>query len=269
MTCHVDHCQHTATDGLICWPHTHRLAARLRASADLWDALHDATARRTRTGDPTPRAGRPAPAAPIRPGGDPAADHAPGWPAGLPVDMRASDVADAVRNTITTWCRTIADQVGADLPDTATAAMTWLAGRLVWARTQPWADELWDDVDDTLGLMWRTLDRPPQRRYLGPCACGTDLHARRGASMVTCPGCGTALDVATLVDRLDQAVRAHTFCAAEIEAACGIRADRIRQWASRGRISQRGTDRRGRALYALPEVLALAARRGRLTRSRV
>lgn len=42
--------------------------------------------------------------------------------------------------------------------------------------------------------------------------------------------------------------------ASVVEDTLGIREDRLRQWASRGKVSRRGTDGRGRTLYALDEV---------------
>src|SRR5690554_3789784 len=182
--------EHTGT-ALVCSACATRTAERLRQAADLWPDLRDQVLRRTRSGDPTPRAGRPAPAAPIRPGGSAADDQSWGWPAGLPVDLAASEVADAVRSTVTTWARVIVQEVGADLPTGTAALLRWLAGRCQWMRHQPWAGEALDELDDAAALVWRTLDRPPQRRYLGPCVCGTDLYARRSAETVTCQHCGT------------------------------------------------------------------------------
>lgn len=108
--------------------------------------------------------------------------------------------------------------------------------------------------------MARAVDTKPARRYLGPCACGTDLYARATAVTVTCQGCGTPWDVGQRLDWLDGQARQCAYTPAEIEGAYGVRADLIRKWASRNRLALRGHDRMGRPLYRLAEVLELATR---------
>ena len=253
--------EHTGT-ALVCHRCATAVERRLREAAADVGELDITIARLDRRGDPTPRAGKPAPAAPIRPDSGTLrhyADQATGWAAGLPYSEAASDAAWVVRNTVTTWARVIADTVHADPPTDLDDLMRWVAGRCSWLRYEPCGDEALAELDHAAQLVWRAIDRTGvERRYLGPCVCGTDLYARRSAETVTCTGCGTPLDVATLVAGLEEIVRDRSFTAAEIEDAYGIRADRIRKWASRGRIVARGHDRAGRPLYALPEVLELA-----------
>src|SRR5690606_26020463 len=259
--CAITACDRPVADATVCTGCANRTATRLRDAADLWPELAVTIARLDRMGNPTPRAGRPAPASPIRPDGDPATDQVTGWPSGLPVNLFASEVGDAVRSTVTAWARHIADEVGADLPDGMPELLRWLAGRMEWVRDQPWAAEAIDELGEVPRLLARALDRPPPRRYLGPCGgCGTDLYVRPGAQRVRC-ACGASAPVDEVLATLDGLTRAHAYTASEIEAAYGIRADRIRQWASRGRITQHGTDRLGRALYLLGDVLDLAHKR--------
>lgn len=263
MTTTCANCDRPVADAHVCTGCANRAAARLRTAADLWPELAVTIARLDRMGDPTPRAGRPAPASPIRPDGDPAADQVTGWPTGLPVNLAASETADVVRNTVNTWARAIADEVGADLPDGMPELMRWLAGRMEWARHQPWAPEAIDELSEVPRLLTRALDRPPPRRYLGPCSeCKVDLYVRPGATYTRC-ACGASAPVAEVLATLDKLTRTHAYTASEIEAAYHIRADRIRQWAARGRITQRGTDRLGRPLYLLGDVLDLANRQTR------
>lgn len=257
-------CGEPITDtAYVCHREAVRLGGRLRDAATLWPDLQDEVVRMVRHGDPTPRAGRPAPPEPIRPDGGAMrhyADQQPGWGSGLPHNEAASDVTWAVVNTMTTWARAIADATGADLPGDPDDLMRWVAGRLDWVRYEQWALEAFDELDNVRALMVRTVDRPPPRRYLGPCECTADLYVRGNPDIVTCASCDTPWRVADRLAWLEEQVHTRSFAAAEIEEAYGIRSDRIRQWASRGRIAQRGTDLRGRPLYALPEVLALARR---------
>lgn len=49
----------------------------------------------------------------------------------------------------------------------------------------------------------------------------------------------------------------HLFTAAEAERTLGVPAARIRVWACRGRITLKGIDERGRAMYERADLLAL------------
>src|SRR5690606_40351558 len=125
--------------------------------------------------------------------GPPTHDQATGWPPWVPVNPAASETARAVRNTTTTRARDTADEVGADPPGDPAATMRWLAGRMEWARHQPWAAEAIDELSEVPRLLTRALDRPPPRRYLGPCGeCGTDRYVRRGATYTRCGRSATA-----------------------------------------------------------------------------
>lgn len=249
-----------------CHPCSRDRGQAIRDAAALLPDLDDAIARRVRMSDPAPR-GRLAPAAPIRPG-DPTPDHQPGYASGLPFDMHASAVADTVRNTVTTWARTIVEQVHADPPTDLDELMRWIAGRVDWVRYEPYAAEALDELTYAASLVRGAVDRPASRVYLGPCgapdglagACPGELHAHRRASHAICRQCGTQHEVAARQDWLDGLVREHAYTAAEIAGAYPVRAERIRQWASRGRIAARGHDRYGRPMYRLSEVLDVAHR---------
>lgn len=170
-TCAITNCGRPVADAHVCTGCANRTAARLRDAADLWPELVVTIARLDRMGAPTPRAGRPAPASPIRPDGDPATDQVTGWPSGLPVNLFASEVGDAVRSTVSTWAKVIADEVGADLPNDMPELMRWLAGRMEWARHQQWAPEAIDELGEVPRLLAKAVDRPATRaRFpVGPC----------------------------------------------------------------------------------------------------
>lgn len=269
--CALPGCDRPSPDAAVCAGCGQRLSARLSEVAGLWPELETTVARQGRSGDPTPRAGHPAPAQPIRPGlGDPRDDQQAGWPSGLPVDLAASEVADAVRNTVTTWARVIVEETGADPPTAGTAALLrWLARRCEWIRHQPWAVEAVDELGSLPGLIWRAVDRRrTERRYLGPCDveqpgghCKGELYGRAGAAEVTCPACGIEHQVPERERWLARIVADRCYTAGEIAGAYPhVRADRIRQWAARGQIAQHGRDRLGRGLYRLGDVLELASR---------
>jgi hypothetical protein len=195
----------TGDGALVCWHHTNRLRHRLADAADLWPERVAAIARQVHYGDPVPRAGRPAPPEPIRPGLTDA-DWLPGWPPGLPVDLAAADKAAAVRNTVTTWARHVAEVTGA-LPPTGTAdLLRWLAGRLDWLRHRAEAAEVWDELDAAAFVVRSLVFGPSVRtRFaVGPCPETVDgswcsgvvvavvpVREDRPARMV-CGSCGAA-----------------------------------------------------------------------------
>lgn len=244
-----------------------RLERRLRESAELWEDVETTVVpRRTRLGDPTPRAGRPAPAQAVRPDADPADDHQPGWSTDLPYSEAASETAASVRNTLTTWARVLQEQRHETPPADMADLTRWVAGRLHWARYEPWAPQAWPELDYAAGLLWQVCDRPVPRQYLGPCGepdglsgtCTADLYGRPGADVVRCPDCGTRHSVAERRHWLDGLVLDYAYTPSEIEAAYGIRANTIRKWASRHRLVHHSIDRHGRLTYLLREVLDLA-----------
>src|SRR5690554_8193594 len=139
-----------------------RSARRLREAADLWPELTTSLARLGRSGDPTPRAGHPAPAEPIRPDSGRLrhyADQVAGFPGGLPVDLSVSATMDAVTSTVTTWSRHVAAVTGAELPSTVPEALRWLADRLDWLRYRPEAAEALDELGEVPALVWRGAAR--------------------------------------------------------------------------------------------------------------
>lgn len=101
-----------------------------------------------------------------------------------------------------------------------------------------------------------TVDRPADRWYAGPCwtpLCGRDLYADVGRPVATCDpkrgGCGATYDVQTRRDYLlreadDQLANAVTIArAVSWLGADPLTPARVRQWATRGRLTARAYDR--------------------------
>lgn len=170
-------------------------------AADLWPELDTTITRQARMGEPGPRPRGRAPNQPIRPGlGNPADDQQWGDPAGLPVDLRASRVAEDVRNEVTTWARLVAEERGGQPPTDVPETMRWLAEQVEWIRHQRWADEALRGLE-LVREVARVVDRPGLRSRvpIGPCpevACSGQIIAtvparEDQAAVARCDGCGT------------------------------------------------------------------------------
>lgn len=146
----------------------------------------------------------------------------------------------------------------------------WLYTRINLILTWNQAGELAITLERHTNRCWHIMDRPADRIFAGICShptprglCETWLYAQPGKPTVTCPTCGTHHDVAQRRETLRQAAEDVLATAAEIARAVTwlgdhIRADRIRQWAARGRLTKRADDD-GHPLYRIGDVLDLLA----------
>lgn len=219
----------------------------------------------------------------------------------LPFAWDAADADWAIRNTIGTWARHIAQERGARLPgtwihpprpagfvgplrawkvnDSTVALMVWLAGQTGWLRMRPECDEALDELHDVARQVRRVVDSPPVLWYAGPCwtndehgqRCETDLYAATGATWVTCRECGASHDGDERRQWLLGQARntlAHAGLIATALSALGheVTSAQVRGYAHRGRILAHGSDERGRPQYLVGEVIDLVtqvARKGR------
>ncbi|MEV0031410.1 hypothetical protein [Nocardia sp. NPDC050793] len=129
-------------------------------------------------------------------------------------------------NTITTWARLIAEELGVEIyiggphlvarttelrgpltadrtaaalpdapPDATAQAAAWLAEQRHQLRAHPAAEQLHDDVRAAVAALRRYVDRPIERRYLGACpavlddrtVCQYELRAEIGDDGRTAP----------------------------------------------------------------------------------
>ncbi|MDG4784338.1 hypothetical protein O7626_39565 [Micromonospora sp. WMMD1102] len=191
----------------------------------------------------------------------------------LPLDLGATARLDQTQTVLTALVREIAAERGIPVPagaDPLVTAARWLTAQLDWLRHRAPEDYLgptqaFADISAAARVITSVVDGPGDRRWLGQCGaetddgeCRADLHARAYAATATCRACGAVVDVATRRAELGSLVRGYSYTAAEIAAAYPIRAARIRQWASRGRIVATG-EHHGRPTYDLGDVLKRAA----------
>jgi len=210
-----------------------------------------------------------------------------------PFHVGASKVAHDVGNTITTWARVILEERGMELPpipeppigpvcnpteckhesctvirwhvkdSEITHAARFIAAHVWWLRHRPEAPEAYSDLVAIASQLERIIDQPPTLKYAGPCnICRKDLYAREGAGKVECRPCGMTYDMAGRREWLlecaeDRLERASLIAQAVTDLGSPISADRIRKWAQRSQLIPHATDRLGRPLYRIGDVLDL------------
>jgi hypothetical protein len=198
----------------------------------------------------------------------------------LPLDLAVTAKLDAVQGEMTTWARHVAEErysgpQGHVGEDPIVVAARYLAANVEWLRHRPEVDEAYAAIELCARVVRGIVRGPAAQRFLGPCGahwtewnpdgtpldagyCEGDVYARDGAASGRCRTCGAEVDTAERQAWLDAEVRSRAFRAAHIAEAYGIRPNTIRKWAERGKLTAHGTDRDGRPLYNVGDVLDLA-----------
>lgn len=191
--------------------------------------------------------------------------------ASLPYVWAASDLGWAIDNTLATWCRHIGEERGVALPaDRLPAMVIFLVGQVDWLAHRPEATEAFTEFGWLAAAIVRAIDRAPERAYAGPCdGCGEDLYGKLGAAEVRCRTCGQTYPMASRRTWLLAAAEDHLATATQAaRALTSLRQERltpsmIRGMVFRGQLSQHGTDRDGRPLYRIGDIIEALMRRAR------
>jgi hypothetical protein len=142
------------------------------------------------------------------------------------------------------------------------SACAYLLRMIPHIASADWAGELLEELLHVEGQLRKLVDNPPERWYAGPCTagqedlayaalCGAELYANVDRDVVRCPECETVYAIAdrqawllaAAEDRLETATNlAHALVRlAGLETDETRLANRIVQWAKRGRIQPRDT----------------------------
>ncbi len=203
----------------------------------------------------------------------------------LPYGQPASEAAWVLRNALHGWVRILLD--GHTRPagprcescghwtcgliayltepdDTIESMGAWLLKRIKSLLRQPAIEEAVDEITDAVRAAWRVVDRPADSLFAGKCAtCQAGLYARAGAVRVRCRECGTGYDVAAQWEAMraqieDQLLYSVVMGAVLRQLGVRVSDSTIRYWAQKGRIVAHGTDRSGRPIYRVGDVLDVA-----------
>jgi hypothetical protein len=198
------------------------------------------------------------------------------------LDLAASRQArltpTAPASTGTAHERSPVDWTAAQARDNLETQLAICGTDITQIRRAPRAGRLLHTLATAITTAYRTIDRPPNRHFLGQCharsgdlVCHAELWAHSGTRTVTCTQCETRHDVGGRQATLLAAAADRLATATDIANALTtldhpITAARIRKWKQRGRLLERPE---GSKLYRLGDVIELLAddidRRGKST----
>lgn len=141
--------------------------------------------------------------------------------------------------------------------------LRFLADQLGWLAHRPEGVEAFEELRAAVTMYDDALE-VPRLVYAGPCdICGRDMYAREGHREVECRPCAL---IYPLQERREWLLTvAEDRLASAVDIARGlsdlgevVNDDTIRKWSQRERLLVRGTDIKGRPLYRVGDVRALA-----------
>lgn len=179
----------------------------------------------------------------------------------LPFDDNASEADWIMRQTMIAWANDLHASAFV-VSGTTDVIARWLAEHTVRLARLPNAGQCLDEVDQSLTVAMRAVDRKPVRLYLGHCQCGQELFGDPDVPEYSCLRCGVDHDTNTRRIANQQQARDVVVTAREasvyLASVFGIRlrVNRIEVWGSRGRIPR--VEVPGLFLYRLGDVLDAA-----------
>lgn len=237
MTCQA--CGAAVTDAALCAACTREVADALARVGWLTGELDVLLARQSATG--------------VSNGGGSGMAVAP-----LPYDLRASQSASRLHDVLVRWAGAL--PLSDVVPPGSPALAALIAASLAELRQLPDADRAHRELTRAVERAERTIDLPPERWFAGPCPdCGQDAYALPAAAVVSC-GCGWEADAAErrrwlLQEAEDTLANATLIAQALSGLGQPVTGSMIRGYAFRGRLVAHGTDRLGRPLYRIGDLL--------------
>lgn len=218
------------------------------------------------------------------PGGGPADREQP-----VPWDERARTAQHTLRTTLVGWVRAL--QPGGprtlagptcttcshrtctymtlfEAPaDTLAAMAVWLIRHRAVLLGRHSAPEAVDGIREAIHHVRRTIDRPADRIYAGPCnTCGADLLAKPGASTIACRPCTMVYDIGPRLEWMRKETEnllGSASWVATVATSLGhpVTASAVRGLARRGRVTAKGRDAMGYPTYRVGDVLDIVTSR--------
>ena len=185
----------------------------------------------------------------------------PGGEAPLPLNVTAHDLLQEIPAVLGSWVQLVCEERSLRGPDTHDRVPAWLLSQLPWLVSQPWVDDLADELDGLVSRAEGVLaTRPHRHRLEPPCpSCGaSELGRWDGTAQVDCASCGRAWAESEYpwMVRLALAESGGCLTAAEAAARLEVTYGRVRNLVAEGAIRKLGTVD-GRAYYSAADVEAL------------
>ncbi|MBF6449007.1 hypothetical protein IU429_15150 [Nocardia elegans] len=185
----------------------------------------------------------------------------------LPFHTGAADARAALTSALARLSRQVAAVVGHPAPGDASRQASYLSAHVPELQANSPALAGATDITAAVRAARIMIDHPQrqQQRVLGACVCGAALYAGEEQVTVHCVRCqrthsATAVRTAAVGRASDKlATAAQLARLLPWISDTRITADRIRQWAARGKLPVHHID--GRALYRVGDVLAIATGR--------
>ncbi|MBF6332399.1 hypothetical protein [Nocardia transvalensis] len=162
----------------------------------------------------------------------------------VPFNQRASQARMTLEHALRAYALRVAIVTGAPAPHRPAAHAAYLARWLpAIPDDAPCIDGIHAEIVGAVQQARHAIDRPVERLFVGPCpACRTDLYAIDSAEVVDCAGCGYCVPVQQhrrlLLRQAENAVGTAAELARILSWFAGkpVTAERIRQWAARGKL---------------------------------
>ena len=190
----------------------------------------------------------------------------------LPYHPHAANALHHLRATLVSWVRFCQDkQVRSrgehieDPANTLPAMSRWLLWHVDGLGLHDLGPTAVDEIIEAEARAMRVIDRPAERKYVGPCECGRDLYAKPGAKEATCVGCEGVYQVAEYDEWMQERIKDHLVTAKEGSALLGrfgleTKRDTIDKWHKRGLVVSKGHSAEGHRLYVLNDLISVASR---------
>lgn len=198
----------------------------------------------------------------------------------LPFDYGASEATFALKSTLVSWVRELAEEGDMWPADNLPAIGRWLLASVEDFRRREDAQEAVDEISDAVAQCRRVIDRRAEKIYAGQCkadledgtSCEELLFGRPGRDGVTCV-CGAWYSVRERRDTMLAEIHDMLFTAAEIAglaAYLDVFAERQRvrmllnAWGKRGVLVAHGLTVNGVPRYKFSEAIDLVADRSKV-----